>query len=621
MQRTVLYCRKSSDSDDRQVQSLDDQETELKDFVKRANGFAQNSNERMEIVEIIKESCSAKNSGERALFNRMVEDAQRGKYDVILIWAPDRISRNLGDMDKIIRLLEGHKIKHLLTQSNQTYGNRAIEKGMLQYCVVNAKMENDQKGENVVRGLKRKIRDGNWIGNARLGYLNFGNKKGQRWVDKDPERWEIIKQCWEMFATGAYSVPQIRDKAEELGLRSRPMRNKPEGARVGINTYYDMFWNVFYLGKMLIGKKEDVKLLPELKTMILNGEIEGEIFEDYVIVKGKHPPMISEEMFRRVQGILRERGLANHCTTAKFKDFVFAGLILCGSCGHAVVTEEKTKYKCTGCGTWFTCSSARPTPTDCKHCKKPLSRQVLENSSYYCYAHCSGKNKEKKFCPQTFHPNGRPKPTIPVVELEKQVDEMLNRLSIDEEVYAYCIRTLKDEHFQSTIVQNQSLTLLQKDHKRIKEKLDKLVDLRLAGEIDAEYFATKKSELETNLKEIMQQLEKFNQKNTDWVEQTETFLNMASRANLAFKNGDNPTKREILKSISSHIYLQSGKLRFEFRKPFDILLKEPPNQALNYTSKKQEFEPKEHQEKAKITAFGAYFSEWLPEHFYYSNHS
>lgn len=612
MQRTVLYCRKSSDSDDRQVQSLDDQETELRDFVKRVNGFAQNSADQMEIVEIIKESCSAKNSGERPLFNKMIDEAQKKKYDAILIWAPDRMTRNLGDMDKIIRLLEGHKIKHVLTQSNQTYGNRAIEKGMLQYCVVNAKMENDQKGENVVRGLKRKIRDGNWIGNARLGYLNFGNKKGQRWVDKDPERWEIIKQCWEMFATGAYSVPQIRDKAEELGLRSRPMRNKPEGARVGINTYYDMFWNVFYLGKMFIGKKEDVKLLPELKTMLLNGEIEGEIFEDYVIVKGKHPPMISEEMFRRVQGILRERGLANHCTTAKFKDFVFAGLILCGACGHAVVTEEKTKYKCTDCGTWFTCSSARPTPTDCKHCKKPLSRQALENSSYYCYAHCSGKNKQKKFCPQTFHPNGRPKPTIPVVELEKQVDDMLNRLSMDEEVYAYCIGTLKDEHFQNKIVQNQSLTLLQRDHKRIKEKVDKLVDLRLAGEIDADYFANKKSELETNIKEIMQQLEKFNQKNTDWVEQTETFLNMASRASLAFKKGDNPTKREILKSISSHIYLQGGKLRFEFRKPFDILLKEPPKQALNSVSKKQEFEPKEHQEKAKIVAFGSRFSDWLP---------
>ena len=99
--------------------------------------------------------------------------------------------------------------------------------------------------------------------------------------------------------------------------------------------------------------------------------------------------------------------------------------------------------------------------------------------------------------------------------------------------------------------------------------------------------------------------------NTDCVEQTETFLNMASRASLAFKKGDNPTKREILKSISSHIYLQGGKLRFEFRKPFDILLKEPPAQALKAVSKNHEFEPKEHQEKAKISAFGSRFSEWL----------
>lgn len=606
-----MYCRKSSEGDERQVQSLDDQQRELKGFVERFNNYARDSGEKLNVVEILTESHSAKHEGQRQVFNEMIEKAAKGSYDCILIWDPARLTRNVGDLARVLTLLEAGKLKKIRTRENE-FGNDPFQKFMLVQATANAKLENDQKGVNVVRGLKTKIRDGNWIGCARLGYQNFGDKKGKRWVDKDPERWDIVRRCWELFATGAYSVPEIKAKAEEWGLHSKPTAKKAEGSRVGINTYYGMFREVFYTGKMQVGKEAGVKLLPELKEMILRGEMQGEISESYVVVKGNHPPMVSDDLFYRVQQILKSRGLDHHCATPRIKDFLFAGLILCGTCRFAVVMEEKSRYKCSHCRKWMTHSNTKLPPTHCKNCQELLTQEALDNHRYHCYAHCSGKKNGNKICVQTYDHKNKPKYSVQVADLEAQVDETLSRLEIDEETYSYCIEMLKDEHFQNKILQNNSLAALQKDQKLIKNKLDNLVEMRLNKEIDGDLFATKKTELEASQKEVMKQLEKFNQKNTDWVEHTEAFLNAASRARYAFKHGDKQTKREILRSIGSNLFLEGGKLRFEFRKPFDILLKEPPTQPLNSAQQNQKSELEKTPESAVKAFSGVKISEWLP---------
>ena len=246
----------------------------------------------------------------------------------------------------------------------------------------------------------------------------------------------------------------------------------------------------------------------------------------------------------------------------------------------------------------MTHSNTKLPPTHCKNCQELLTQEVLDNHRYHCYAHCSGKKNSNKICVQ-------------VADWEAQVDETLSRLEIDEETYSYCIEMLKDEHFQNKILQNNSLVVLQKDQKMIKNKLDNLVEMRLNKEIDSDLFATKKTELEASQKEVMKQLEKFNQKNTDWVEHTEEFLNGASRARYAFKHGDKQTKREILRSIGSNLFLEGGKLRFEFRKPFDILLKEPLKQAVNSLQENPESELEKTPELAAKAFSGVNFSEWL----------
>ncbi|CAN5295639.1 hypothetical protein BH10PAT2_BH10PAT2_1950 [soil metagenome] len=87
--RYCLYARKSSESDERQAMSIDGQIKEMLQIAKR---------EKINIVETITESHSAKESTQRPAFNKLLDCVHQGKYNAILTWAPDRLSRNAGDL-------------------------------------------------------------------------------------------------------------------------------------------------------------------------------------------------------------------------------------------------------------------------------------------------------------------------------------------------------------------------------------------------------------------------------------------------------------------------------------------------------------------------------------------
>ena len=615
MQKTILYCRKSSESDERQVQSLDDQISEMKEFLSRFNtGFARTPDEQLKLIDTKMESFSAKQCGRRKVFNEVMTEVENGLCDCILVWSIDRLSRNVGDVERVISLLEDGRLKQIRTPS-QEFKNEPFHKYMLVQAVANAKLENDQKGVNVVRGLKSKIRDGNWIGWARIGYENFGNKKGQKWVGKDPIRFEIVKSCWEMMATDSYSMPQIKEYAEKSGLRTRTTRRQPEGAMVGINTYYGMFSNPFYIGKMRVGNSHSgkgVKIFAETKELLARGELEGELCEDSVVIKGNHPPMVSEDLFYRVQEILKKRGLRHHSAMPRIHNYLFACLIHCKQCGCATVTEEKRKYKCSHCQKWFTCSLARTLPLNCPKCDGAVTKETRESVVIHRYLRCTGKNKNKKPCSQGVKQNGIPKRTAIEAELCQQIEDYLDNLLVPPEIYKYAQEILRDEHFQKKVLEDRSLKNLQTDHQLIKNKLDNLLELRLSGEIDSDLFAKKKSDLSQQQEVVMKQIQKFNQNNKDWVEQADNCLNLASRAKNAWKNGSRQLKREILKSVSSNAYLIDGKLELELRKPFDILFVKPLDKGTNGESENSENLLVEKPENQKNTVFSGDISEWLP---------
>lgn len=177
-----LYARKSSEDDERQAMSIDSQIKEMNQMAVRDGLF---------IKEIRRESHSAKMSGQRPVFSSLLEDVRIGLFTGILTWAPDRLSRNAGDLGMLVDLMDSGKLIQIKTFS-QSFSNNPNEKFLLMILCSQAKLENDNRGINVKRGIRAKCEMGWRPGMPPIGYYNRAFN-GVKDIIPDPERSQVIK--------------------------------------------------------------------------------------------------------------------------------------------------------------------------------------------------------------------------------------------------------------------------------------------------------------------------------------------------------------------------------------------------------------------------------------------
>ncbi len=297
-----LYARKSSESDERQAMSIDSQLNEMRALAE---------NKGLNIVCELQESHSAKESGQRPVYNQLLKGLREDEYNAVLTWAPDRLSRNAGDLGSIVDLMDQGKLLHIHTYS-QTFTNNPNEKFLLMILCSQAKLENDNKSVNVKRGIRSKCEMGWRPGTAPLGYINraFG---GINDIIPDPERSEIITEMFYKASQG-WSGRRLKQWLDEKDITTR------NGKTIPLSSILAMLINPFYYGTFQYP--------------------EGPGNSWY---KGAHKPLISKELFDQVQ---QSRGVYKGQWGSK--SFAFKGLLKCGKCGGEFTAQEKIKTLKTG---------------------------------------------------------------------------------------------------------------------------------------------------------------------------------------------------------------------------------------------------------------------------------
>ena len=288
-----LYARKSSESDERQTMSIDSQIKEMLTLAER---------EGINIVETKRESHSAKASGARPFFVEILKEIREEKYNAILTWAPDRLSRNAGDLGSLVDLMDQGKLLKIQTYS-QSFTNSPNEKFLLMILCSQAKLENDNRGVNVKRGLRNKCEFGIRPGLAPIGYTNVLKANRISTVEQDPHRSPIIKEIFEKVAYQGYSGRMVKKWLDDIDFRTK------SGCRMPLSKVYVALQNPFYYGEFQYGDKW---------------------------YKGTHKPLISKTLFEKVQIQLQ---VAPKQWNKQL--FPFKKICKCGSCGGSVTAEIK----------------------------------------------------------------------------------------------------------------------------------------------------------------------------------------------------------------------------------------------------------------------------------------
>lgn len=264
----VLYARKSTEDKNKQVQSIPDQKRIMKERARTLDVHIKNK-------AIFSEEKSAKAPNVRDEFNRMIADIKAGKYNAIVCWKLDRLSRNPLENGLLQQMLQDGLIKAIVThEKTHLPSDNAV------LFAVESSISNQYVRDlmvNVRRGMHSKAEKGWLPGVPACGYLN---DKETSTIIIDEERFALVRQMWDYMLTGMYSVSEIARLADkEWGLRTKPRKergNKP----LSVSGVYALFQNPFYKGYLRYGGK---------------------------LHKGLHTPMVTPEEFDRVQELINRR--------------------------------------------------------------------------------------------------------------------------------------------------------------------------------------------------------------------------------------------------------------------------------------------------------------------------
>ncbi|MFA5936735.1 MAG: recombinase family protein [Candidatus Paceibacterota bacterium] len=548
----VIYCRKSSEGEDKQIQSL---ETQLRELSEHA------SKNKLNIVDTISESKSAFKVG-REGFDRMTNLIRTGKANAILVIRGNRISRNSIDAGYVISLMDEKKLLYIRTPHSTCYTGSSTDKMMLAIELIFSKKDSDDKGDMVKEGLVTKALKGLPSGVASLGFLNDKTEeKGNRKWLVDDLRLKKISILFEMFLTGTYSAGKLHKYAiKELNLTT-VKRKRIGGALITLSRIYEILKDPIYAGFFIQGGKRY-----ELDRSL--------------------PRLITEDQHDRVKAILANKNIPK----AQHNEATFAGFLQSDK-GDFVGQDVKYQMIC-DCKNKFSYLNK----THCPKCGKEIAQ--LEHPNYLKFTYYYNVKRKKNY--QGYKSISE---TRIMDELLNFVDENLT-FSLDFAEWSKTFITeLRDKDINDSVFRQQKNEADKNEFESKKTRLRQMLrDEQITNE-----------EYQSDLKDLNNKYSSTGKKEEtkDWYSKMNNIANLLVSAKDVLKQGTMQARRNLLSELSSNLVWNEEKLSIYNSKEINKLVEG----IKGIKSKFPKFEPKNYQapqgSNEKTSEFSPVFSMML----------
>ena len=474
--QAVSYVRVSSREQEREGFSIPAQRALVRDYA---------TTHGLTVVRKFEDVETAKHTG-RPGFGEMLTFLKRtSKCRVVLVEKTDRLYRNLKDWVTLDELnLEIHFMKENTVFSRASRSSEKLIHGMK---VLMAKNYIDNLSEETRKGQRQKAAQGLWPSCAPLGYVNV-TRDGGRMIEPDPARAPLVTKLFDTYATGRYSLKDLTTLADELGLRSR------KGRRLGRATLHHL-----------------------LRSRIFSGDFDW----DGTTYPGTHLPIVSPELWSRVQELLTGRGVTRRRRATH--DFAFSRLITCGHCGCALVGDRKKER--------------------------------------YTYYHCTGYRGR---CPE---------PYTREEALEAHFTSLLRTLSVDAALADWMGEALRSVTAKDLDEQQQTIRRLEHECARLEHRLEQMYVDKLDWQVSETFFDRQSESWRREQEQILATIARHRDgaRTALYIEDGVKLLDLAQRAPVLFERQPPAEKRRLLNFLLSNCSWKDGTLRAEFRQPFDML--------------------------------------------------
>ena len=444
--RLALYTRVSTIEQSEEGYSIDEQERLLRSWAEKNN---------YEVYKCYSDrGISGKDIKNRPALKELLKDAEEKKFDMVISWKINRISRKLADVLKIVDILEKNDIT-FKSYSEPFETDTPAGKMQFQMMALIGEFERGTIAQNVKMGMCAKAKAGEWCGGRVLGYdlvpmeNKEGTKRGKTKLTINEIEARSVRLIFNEYVNGK-GYKAITNQLNKLGYKTK------KGNDFSVGSIREILTNPVYIGKVRYNVRQNWS---EKRRRNINA--------NPIITDGVHEPIIDEVLWDKVQAIMEsKKGKPSRIYDGEYP---LTGILRCPKCGAGMVISRNTNK---------------------------LADGTKKRIAYYCCG--AWKNKGTSVCNSN---------TIRVDKANEYVFNKISELLSNEKMVKSIVNNINKERHKKISPAKKELERIDKELEKIDRKKTKLFEAYEEELISKEEFKERKDELNKRAKSLQEEKE------------------------------------------------------------------------------------------------------------------